>query len=352
MICADRFLDIADLLPEPMFLLGRPGNVVAANTAALHILDIKAGEDADMSFYDIVDTPPRKTAEYLRACFRSAEMVLGAVDLLSSTGDIVAMRTEGCLAQLRTDRHPALILLRCLDKRKSNARFLELNSKLNDITRERILQRQSADDLLELQRMALADSLTSLPNRRSLDKNLNHEWKRGAREGKHMSILLLDIDCFKAFNDTYGHLAGDACLKQVAHTVQIASQRPADLTARYGGEEFAVLLPSTGQEGAITVAERIRSAVEELNIPHKTSDVSTAVTVSVGIATLAPSLVNSPLELVHNADKALYQAKRLGRNRVHVYQRILSNVSPFRLEPDLEPGKVDFLESLQNSSSI
>jgi diguanylate cyclase (GGDEF)-like protein len=344
MICAERFLDIADLLPEPMFLLDRPGNIVAANSAALEVLDFET-VNSRATFYDIVSTPRRKIAEYLRACFRSAEMVLGAADLRGEAGNIIPVRTEGCLAQLRSDKRPALVLMRCLDKRKSNARFLELNSKLNDITRERSLQRQSADDLLELQRLALADSLTSLPNRRSLDKNLNHEWKRGAREGNPLSVLLLDIDGFKAFNDTYGHLAGDSCLKQVAQTVQIASQRPADLTARYGGEEFAVLLPATGQEGAVTVAERIRKAIEQLNISHVTSGVSKVVTVSVGVATLVPSLDTSPLELIHKADKALYQAKRLGRNRVHVYQRALSNVSALRFDAE----NFDFLESLQNN---
>lgn len=348
MICADRFLDVADLLPEPMFLLDRPGNIVAANAAALQVLDYKTGENLNLTFYEVVNNPQHKITDYLRACFRSADMVLGAVELRSSTGNITPVRVEGCLAQIRTEKHQSLILLRCLDKRRSNASFFELNSKLNDITRERVLQRQSANDLQELQRLALVDSLTSLPNRRSLDQNLSHEWKRAAREGDPMSALLLDIDCFKAFNDTYGHLAGDDCLKEVARTVQTASQRPADLTARYGGEEFAVLLPSTGQEGAITVAERIRRAVQHLNIHHKTSDIANIVTVSAGVATLVPSPDVSPLELIHKADKALYQAKRRGRNRVHVYERSLSKANTRRHEHET----FDFLESLQNSNSM
>lgn len=342
MICADRFLDIADLLPEPMFLLNRPGEIVAANTAALQVLDHQTDVDLNLTFYDVVNDPHVKIAEYLRACFRSADMVLGAVDLCSSAGDIIGVRVEGCLAQFRTEKRQALILLRCLDKQKSNARFLELNDKLNSITRDRIMQRQSANDLQELQRLALVDSLTSLPNRRSLDKNLIHEWKRAAREGSPMSALLLDIDCFKAFNDTYGHLAGDGCLQDVAREVQIASQRPADLTARYGGEEFAVLLPATRQEGAVIVAERIRRAVEQLNILHKTSEIAGVVTVSAGVATIVPSLDISPLELIYKADKALYQAKRHGRNRVHVHENVLSNT--FCMEPG--QARLDMPESL------
>jgi diguanylate cyclase (GGDEF)-like protein len=323
MIDAESFLDIAELLPEPMFLLNRQGKIVSANRPALEVLGYRAGDKPDLMFHDIVCDPKRKINEYLRACFRSSQLVLGAVDLRSTTGEVIAARVEGCLAQYRTNTLQSLVLLRCLDKRKSSARFLALNDRLNERARERISLYQSGDDMRELQRLALVDSLTSLPNRRSLDKNLDFEWKRASREGKPLSTILLDIDFFKAFNDTYGHLAGDGCLKEVARTVQIASQRPADLTARYGGEEFAVLLPATEREGAVIVADRIRQEVEQLGILHASSEIHDVVTVSMGVATLVPSLDISPLELLSKADKALYQAKAGGRNRVHVWGRAL-----------------------------
>ncbi len=324
MINDNTFTDITDLLPEPMFLINRQGKIISANTAAHEILDYKIEDKLQLNLYDITSAPRQKIAEYLRACFRSAELVLGAIDLRNHTGQIISVRTEGCLAQFSTDTAQSLIMLRCVDKRKSNIRFLGLNQKLDEIARERILLNQSNSDLAELQRLALVDSLTSLPNRRSLDKNLNYEWKRAARDGKALSAILLDIDYFKAFNDSYGHLVGDACLKDVARAVQIASQRPADLTARYGGEEFAVLLPVTQREGAVIVAERIRKEVERLGILHNASKAKNVVTVSLGVATVVPSLDASPLNLLSKADKALYQAKAGGRNRVHVFGRSVS----------------------------
>ena len=339
MITSESFLDVAELLPEPMFLINRQGKIVSANNAALEVLGYRPDDEVELLFQDVVCDPKRKINEYLRACFRSAELVLGAVDLRSTNGDVIAARVEGCLAQYRTDRSQSLALLRCLDKRKSIVRFLTLNEKLDEISRERMSLYQSGDDMRELQRLALVDSLTSLPNRRSLDKNLDFEWKRAAREGKPLSSILLDIDFFKLFNDTYGHLAGDGCLKEVARSVQIASQRPADLTARYGGEEFAVLLPATEREGAVIVAERIRKEVERLGILHATSSISDVVTVSLGVATLVPTLDISPLELLSKADKALYQAKAAGRNRVHVWGRALPQEREEQITPRNHQGE-------------
>lgn len=350
MIDADSFLDFAELLPEPMLLVTRQGRIISANTPALNVLGYHRHEKPELLLFDIVCDPKRKINEYLRACFRSNELVLGAVDLRSSTGEIIAARVEGCLAQYKTETFQSLVLLRCLDKRKSNARFLALNDKLDEQSRERMTLYQSGDDMRELQRLALVDSLTSLPNRRSLDKNLDFEWKRASREGKALSTILLDIDFFKAFNDTYGHLAGDGCLKEVARTVQIASQRPADLTARYGGEEFAVLLPATEREGAVIVAERIRQEVERLGILHAASGISEVVTVSLGVATVVPTLDVSPLELLSKADKALYQAKAGGRNRVHIWGRALPQEQITQTTPVIQHSNVQELRRKENAN--
>lgn len=169
-------------------------------------------------------------------------------------------------------------------------------------------------DLLESQ--AMLDGLTSIPNRRRFDEALENEWKRAHRSGLPLSLIMLDIDFFKRYNDNYGHGAGDECLKKVAASLAGAIDRPSDLVARYGGEEFVALLPETEAEGTRNIAEHIRSAVESLGLPHQYSDVSGNVTVSVGYACLIPGTEGGQTELLRLADEKLYAAKESGRNRV------------------------------------
>lgn len=167
-----------------------------------------------------------------------------------------------------------------------------------------------------LQRLALVDGLTQVANRRCFDETLIHEWQRISRESGLLSLIFVDIDYFKCYNDTYGHLAGDACLKQVAQAISKAVHRPADLVARYGGEEFVVLLPSTTLAGANQVAETIKMAMKKLDLAHSGSPLGGKMTLSLGISCLNPSQHNSPLTLIKLADKALYLAKESGRDRI------------------------------------
>lgn len=167
-----------------------------------------------------------------------------------------------------------------------------------------------------LQKLSSLDGLTGIANRRSFDQTLNKEWNLAVRQGSLLSLILFDIDFFKAYNDTYGHQAGDDCLKQVSHAVDALIRRPADLLARYGGEEFAVILPNTSSEGAARVAENIRQAVGSQQIPHSASGIAGYITISVGVMTMVPTQQNVLTELIEQADKALYQAKQTGRNRV------------------------------------
>ncbi|WP_458095570.1 diguanylate cyclase [Roseomonas sp. WA12] len=183
-----------------------------------------------------------------------------------------------------------------------------------------LLRREMARRAAAEQAMLAAahtDALTGLANRRSLDAALDREWGRALREDLPISLLLLDVDRFKAFNDRYGHPAGDECLRAVAAAVSRAVQRHIDLAARYGGEEIAVLLPNTEAEGARHIAERLRSAIERLGLTHEGSEVG-IVTASLGCATLRPTsgLPGGAKFLVSEADRALYAAKRRGRNRV------------------------------------
>lgn len=167
-----------------------------------------------------------------------------------------------------------------------------------------------------LRRLSTLDGLTGIANRRRFDEALEAEWRRGQRGAAPISMLLADIDCFKAYNDRYGHLAGDECLRRVARTIEANVRRPADLVARWGGEEFAVLLPDTSHDGAVRVAEAIRGAVEALALPHRASSVARIVTLSLGAATLITDSDLPCTDLVQLADDALYSAKRGGRNRV------------------------------------
>ena len=170
----------------------------------------------------------------------------------------------------------------------------------------------------ELQRIASLDGLTHVANRRRFDEYLAQEWRRLVREQEPISLIFCDIDCFKIYNDTYGHQAGDSCLRQVAGAIRLMLKRSTDLVARYGGEEFALILPNTPSAGAGYIAESIRSMVKSLEIVHVHSPVSPYVTLSLGVASMVPSLTSSPAALITAADEALYQAKKEGRDRVSV----------------------------------
>lgn len=171
-------------------------------------------------------------------------------------------------------------------------------------------QRDLLSDLANL------DGLTGIPNRRSMEIRLEREWKRSIRSGMPVSLLMIDVDCFKQYNDNYGHAAGDDCLKEVARVLAEAVKRPADFTARYGGEEFVVLLPDVNEEGAVSVGENIRREIEALNLPHEHSRAAACVTISLGAATIIPKQTTALSDLMKAADDALYEAKENGRNQV------------------------------------
>lgn len=188
-----------------------------------------------------------------------------------------------------------------------------------DVTQRKQLEQQLRDAKELWKQLSIMDGLTGISNRRYFDETFQREWDRSARSSTPLSLILFDIDCFKAYNDTYGHLSGDDCLKQVAQTVKETIRRPGDLVCRYGGEEFAVILPETNEDGAGKVAEKIRSAVEEMRIPHIQSKVSDYVTISVGVATRIPTQTSNMQDIISHADKALYLAKNQGRNNVQRY---------------------------------
>lgn len=183
-----------------------------------------------------------------------------------------------------------------------------------------LLRKRTEEELArlhkELEQLSFQDGLTNIANRRMFDQTLVREWGRAQRDQLPLSLIMLDIDFFKQYNDHYGHQQGDECLKQVARSLSMVSKRSIDLIARYGGEEFVLLLPETNEKRAIQLAEQCCSVVIEQQLPHKLSTVSDVVTISVGVSTIIPSVETQPSALVESADKLLYQAKKNGRNRI------------------------------------
>jgi diguanylate cyclase (GGDEF)-like protein len=219
----------------------------------------------------------------------------GAMDYLHKPPNRVEL-----LARVRS----ALRLKAEMDRRKARERELvALAMRLEEMNQE-------------LQRLSSLDGLTGIANRRLCNAFIDREWRRAARDGTHFAVLMVDVDCFKAYNDSYGHLEGDDCLRRVATALQATIHRPGDLLARYGGEEFIALLPGTEGNGALLVAESMRAAVAALGVEHRRSPVADHVTVSIGVASVIPGPDSDAERLIAAADAALYGAKRGGRNRV------------------------------------
>ena len=185
---------------------------------------------------------------------------------------------------------------------------VEVVSVVRDISTRRAEDDRRKADLIRLDLLANTDPLTGLANRRRFNDHLDKEWRRALREQLDIALILIDVDLFKAYNDAYGHPAGDIALRQLATIVGTGALRPADLASRIGGEEFAVILPATFLSGARAVAERVRDGVRDMQIVHEKSP-SGFLTVSVGIDCLCPNSILTPQIFIERADKALYRAK-------------------------------------------
>lgn len=217
------------------------------------------------------------------------------------------------------------------EEMRPDERSLQLANAVANQLSAMIQRKKVEEDLqkanLELQLIANLDGLTQVANRRRFDEYLYQEWRRGMREKHPLSLILLDVDYFKLYNDYYGHQSGDECLQQLALAVSLTVKRPGDLVARYGGEEFAVILPNTSAEGAVKVAQGIRDRVKKLELSHARSPVSQWVTISMGVSSAIPTQDYSLKNIIAVADDALYKAKNQGRDRVILASEIPKIIS-------------------------
>jgi diguanylate cyclase (GGDEF)-like protein/PAS domain S-box-containing protein len=299
-------LKLMEMLVIPTFVLDLHGRVLIWNRACERLTGVRSAEvlgtaDHWRSFY----LHRRPTLADLLVQGRSAEMQ-DLYDRHAQRGDDDSLTAETwCdMPRLGRRRYLAADASPICD---GEGRIVAVVETLRDMTEEKKAQ-------IALEQLATRDGLTGLANRRCFDLTLLAEWQRALRQQQPLSLLMVDVDNFKQYNDAYGHLGGDECLQRIANAVA-SEMRANDLVARYGGEEFAVILPNQSLKGAAIVAERIRCRVEQLHLPNL-GTAKQFVTVSIGAATALPSPENESSQLVATADAALYRAKHMGRNRI------------------------------------
>ncbi|MEQ1882835.1 MAG: diguanylate cyclase [Burkholderiales bacterium] len=307
----DFSVRLMEHLVVPTFVINAECRVIIWNRACERLTGVKASDvigtrDHWRALYDA----PRPCLADLVALGRTAEMDSLYVDYDHKDEDANAAHGRKAenwcvMPQMGTRLYLAFDAGAIYD---DAGKLIAVIETLRDMT----VQKQAQ---LELQRLATHDGLTGLANRRSFDHSLQTEWMRSAREVTPLSLIMVDVDHFKRYNDTFGHQGGDACLKTIADAMAASCLRPADVMARYGGEEFAAILPSTTISGALTVAERIRAHVDALALPHPENEGVGRVSVSLGIATLIPDQSLKVQNIIEAADRALYAAKNAGRNR-------------------------------------
>ncbi len=280
---------------------------LSAETGAA-ALEVFASQRPDLVLLDVVlpDVNGFEVAQQIRSLETPGDWT--PIIFLSSLGEDVDIE-KGIAAGGDDYLHKPVSEIVLGAKIRAMQRIVLMRASLMALTRKLDAANQ------ELKRISSMDGLTGVANRRYFDETISVEWRRARRHSNSLAVLMCDVDYFKLYNDTYGHLAGDECLRKIATTIRQNTERPSDLVARYGGEEFAVVLPETTIGGALMVAEKIRNAIHELNIPHASAP-SEQVTISIGIASAAPGFDNPPDDLVNAADQALYRAKDEGRDRV------------------------------------
>ncbi|WP_204106103.1 MULTISPECIES: PleD family two-component system response regulator [Spirulina sp. CCY15215] len=303
---------IVDDKPENLRLLDtmltQEGYKVRKVTTGKMALQVAESARPDLILLDIAmpEMDGYEVCKYLKADAITREIPVIFLSALNLTFNKIQAFEVGGADYITKPFHLSEVQVRInnqLKVRSLTKELLEKNTQLETANRK-------------LQALVNIDGLTEVANRRHFDHCLELEWHRLDREAKPLSLIMSDIDAFKAYNDTYGHQAGDRCLQAVARGISEQLKRPCDLVARYGGEEFVIILPDTDRQGGLVVAESIRSTIQALKITHAHGISEKVVTLSLGLTSLIPRHNLSPSEAIARADKALYEAKTQGKNRV------------------------------------
>jgi two-component system cell cycle response regulator len=290
---ADRLRLIVDNMDEGLMIIEASGRIQYSNPACERYLGYPPNELAGHALDQVLNgADAQDYLDYLAACARNPGSVAPR-----AAREVLVRQRDGALRAMDLTLTPM---------HAGEPLFIGL---LHDITHHK--QSETV-----LQRAAMIDPLTRLANRRCFDNFLEKEWQRAIRSGQPLSLVVLDVDHFKLYNDTLGHPAGDQCLQQVATALESHALRVTDLAARYGGEEFVLLFAETDAASALVLAEAIRAHVEALQLPHPRSPTAACVTVSVGVATIVPTQFDQIFQFLVAADRVMYAAKEAGRNRV------------------------------------
>lgn len=302
----DRFRSILENAPIGMTVVSLDGQFTLVNRSLCEIVGYDKEELEKLTFQEI--THP----DDLESDLANVKQIL--------KGSIQRYSMEK--RYIRKDRHVVWIQLTVSLVKDATGSPLYFISQIEDISK-----RKQAENALEeynrrLEALSITDGLTGIANRRHFDEFLAQEYARHARSKNKLSLIMLDVDYFKLFNDNYGHVNGDDCLRQIAQILGSCTKRPSDLVARYGGEEFACILPETGERGALLVAERMRQGVLDLAIPHGFSRAAAHVSASLGVVTIRCYADNTVSDIIIQADELLYRAKSRGRNRVECSEKL------------------------------
>ncbi len=294
--------------PDDITIAELSGRIIMVSEAANKMFGYEPGEGPGMSVMDFI-VPEEHERAYANIVKMLEENYPGPNEYraIRKDGSCFDIEINNSLIRDQQGTPVQMVLI---------ARDITSRKKADQQIQELVQQLEIERDFA--QRNSLTDSLTGLSNRRFFDNALRTEFSRHKRLGSQLSLIMLDVDHFKRYNDYYGHLAGDDCLLQIANALKAVIKRPPDIVARYGGEEFVVILPETDRQGTIVLAKRISESLLGLALPHAQSDTSEFVTISLGIASAEDHLLTDGAQLVALADKALYQAKKNGRNRYEV----------------------------------
>lgn len=304
----ERYRSVIASMTEGIVLQQADGEIIACNQSAERILGLSADQMQGLSSIDFEretiheDGSPFPVVDYpAMVTLRTGEAQMNVIMGIRRQDRPIAWISINSQPLFHPDQELPYAVV----------------ASFSDITAQRMAQEILKNQIEQEHLQAMTDALTKVANRRCFDDRLALEWQRSLREKECISLIFLDIDYFKLYNDHYGHPAGDFCLIQVAQTAAAQLKRPTDLFARYGGEEFTVILPNTSMAGAIAVAQSMQHAIQALKLPHAASKVSQNLTISFGLASLIPHADQSPEDLVAIADNNLYQAKQRGRNQFY-----------------------------------